>query len=285
MIGARNAVVLTQAIVYLVATGILLLLGVGAAALVVGSIVSYVLSGALAARHLSFVAPLAAMRVTRTDVRRYAAFGARGQVGQLAQYLNYRLDALILGALTGSGAVGVYAVATSLAEVVSQVSNASATVAFGELARVDGEPTIVARLVRTVLAAAIGTAVLTGIGGVMAIPVVFGDRFAESTAPFLILLPGVVALSVVKMLSAAFVASGNPGRMTIATLVSLGLTITLDIALVPTLGAVGAAIASTAAYAAGAIACVWIQQRSHPGPLALLLVARREDFALPGRRS
>ena len=106
----------------------------------------------------NFALPLA-------SVSAYVNFGLRGQVGQIAQYFNYRLDALILGGFAGVAPVGIYAISTSLAEVVSYVSNAAATVAFPRFAEAVQRPAQVSRIVRSALAAAATTAVLAGVGG------------------------------------------------------------------------------------------------------------------------
>jgi O-antigen/teichoic acid export membrane protein len=176
-----------------------------------------------------------------------------------------------------------------MAEIVSYVSNAAATVAFPRFAEVQRDAAYTARIVRATFAAAVFTAVIAGVFGTIAIPVIFGQRFADSVGPFLLLLPGTASLAIVKMLSAVFVGSGQPGKMTSAAIVALVLTVFLDFALIPGLGAAGAAIASTCAYVAGAATCIWLYRRTSSASLKQLLVLRTDDLRVlvahraPGR--
>ena len=97
--------------------------------------------------------------------------------------------------------------------------------------------------------------------------VVFGAPFDASIAPFLWLLPGTLGYVALGIFSSALVASSSPGLSSLGPLVSLGVGIALDIVLIPSFGAEGAAIASSAALLTG-------------GATALVLYRTRASFAL-----
>lgn len=276
-LGRRNSIVVAQGASYVVIAPALLALMPEPSALVVAVGCSYGVSCAAALVALRDVRAPWSYRRLAPILRRYAGFGSRGQVGQLAQYLNYRLDAMILGGLAGPRAVGAYAVATSVAEVVTYISNAAATVAFPRFAQTDSLSSV-SRTVRLTLFSATAVGLCVASAGAVAIPLVYGPSFSDSVAPFLLLIPGTVALAIVKMLSAFFVAKGRPGQMTTATLLSLGVTVTLDVVLIPPFGPIGAAIASTGAYIVGAVACLWLFRSSFGGDITLMLRPRVEDL-------
>ena len=88
--------------------------------------------------------------------------------------------------------------------------------------------------------------------GPLLLPLVFGDAFAESVTPFLLLLlPAALGYVALSILSSALVASGAPGRSSLGPLVSLVVATAVDFALIPRYGASGAAAAASIGYLAG----------------------------------
>lgn len=76
--------------------------------------------------------------VGRSDfalARRITAFGMRAQVGGVLSLLNLRLDVIILGALAGPAQVGVYVVASKLAELLRLPALALTWVTYPQFAR------------------------------------------------------------------------------------------------------------------------------------------------------
>jgi O-antigen/teichoic acid export membrane protein len=67
--------------------------------------------------------------------RRITAFGMRAQVGGVLSLLNLRLDVVILGALAGPAQVGVYVVASKLAELLRLPALALTWVTYPQFAR------------------------------------------------------------------------------------------------------------------------------------------------------
>jgi O-antigen/teichoic acid export membrane protein len=257
---ARSGVVIAQGLVYLVVTWLLLAAGHSAMAVVVGQGIA---AAAAIAVGLAVLLPMAA-RAPRADgawpLRSWLGFGLKGHPGQIGQFLNYRLDALILGAFHGPVAVGFYAVATSLAEVTSYGANAVSIAAGPRAVRADGR-TVLVRYVRITVVATIGLAVALGVVAPAVVPWLYGEEFRASVVPLILLLPGIVALVYVKLLAVGVVAEGRPDLVTLALGASLGATLILDFALIPPFGAAGAAAASTIAYTlgAGAIAASYVR--------------------------
>jgi Na+-driven multidrug efflux pump len=74
-----------------------------------------------------------------------------------------------------------------------------------------------------------------------------------------------------KLLGNALRAQGRPGLATAGAAAAFAVTLGLDIALIPAHGGLGAAIASTAAYSTGGIACGLIFARFFRFPARRLL--------------
>ncbi len=249
---ARAGILIVQSCVYLGVTWALLLAWGSAMSVVAGHAAALTVASAAA---LAVVLPVAARSPHSprgSSMRSLLAFGLKGHPGLIGQAFNYRLDAFILGAFHGPVAVGFYAVATSLAEVTSYGANAASIAAGPRAVRVDGR-LVLARFTRVTV---IGTAVIAialALSAPALVPFLYGADFSASVGPLLLLLPGVVALVYVKLLSVGLVAEGRPDLVTLAVLLSLGVTLAADLVLIPPFDATGAAAASTLAYAVGAV--------------------------------
>jgi O-antigen/teichoic acid export membrane protein len=198
----------------------------------------------------------------RSDILREAArYGVRGQAGDLLQYFNYRLDVIIVAMFWDTREVGLYTLAVSLAEFLWYIPNASALVVFPRTAGARDEAArftpLVFRVTFLMTLAAAGLALAAG----PVIPLVFGPGFRSSVAPFYVLLPGVVCLGAAKVLSADLSGRGLPGYNAIGSLISLVVTVALDLLLIPRHGAVGAGVASTLAYATSLLYTVIVWTR------------------------
>ncbi len=179
-----------------------------------------------------------------------SAFGARGQVGNMISLLNYRLDFVILGALSGAAVLGTYAVASKLAELLRLPSQSLYWVLYPRFAQqteVEAESRarqLIPRAGLFVAACAIPLALVAGV----IVPGIYGDAFRPAIIPTQILLLGVSAEGVAGVITAFLYGRGRPGLNSLATGGGLVVTVVLDLLLIPRFGAVGAAWASAAAY-------------------------------------
>lgn len=185
--------------------------------------------------------------------RRLAAeicrYGLRGQVGGMLSLVNLRLDVVILGALVGPGTLGVYAVASKYAELLRLPGLAVTYVLYPRLAVRDRGAA--ARDVAALMPRAFVLTVLAAIplaAGVPLLPLVYGPEFSGAMLPAYILLFGLIGEGVAGLVSAYLYGVGRPGANSLALAVSVVVTVGLDLALIPHYHAVGAAVASAAAY-------------------------------------
>lgn len=176
-------------------------------------------------------------------------YGLRGQVGGMLSLINLRLDVVILGALVGPGTLGVYAVASKYAELLRLPGLAVTYVLYPRLAVRDRAAA--GRDVAALMPRAFVLTVLAAIplaAAVPLLPLVYGPEFAGAMLPAYILLFGLIGEGVAGLVSAYLYGVGRPGANSIALGVSVVVTVGLDLALIPHYHAVGAAVASAAAY-------------------------------------
>jgi O-antigen/teichoic acid export membrane protein len=82
----------------------------------------------------------------------------------------------------------------------------------------------------------------------------FGSEFAAASRVLRLLLPGVLILTVGKVIAPFVCNRGRPAVATYVSLGALGLTVVLNVLLIPPLGIAGSAIASSISYAANGTA-------------------------------
>lgn len=182
--------------------------------------------------------------------RRVYSYGMRAQLGVILNLLNLRLDFALLGALAGPAVLGTYAVASKFAELLRLVPQSLTYVLYPRYAR-EGRSTAARKARKLIPAAGILTvagAVPLALAAGVILPLVYGHTFAPSVLPARIIIVGLAAEGVAGVITAFLYGAGRPGLNSLGLAVGLGLTVLLDLLLIPRLGAVGAALASAAAY-------------------------------------
>jgi len=183
-------------------------------------------------------------------VRSTLGYGLRGYVGNVFQFFNLRLDSLLVNAFINPAGVGIYTTSVRVAELLFQLPNAVGFVLFPKAAATSARSMnrFTPRVLRVTLllttAGALGLLVL----GKPLIVLIYGEAFASAYVPMLALLPGVVLLGGAKVLTNDIAGRGYPHYNSIATGISLIVTVALDLLLIPRLGILGASLASTASY-------------------------------------
>jgi O-antigen/teichoic acid export membrane protein len=212
--------------------------------------------------------------------RKVWLFAIRGQVGNVMLLVNLRFDFVIVDVLAGPAALGIYAVASKYAEVLRQPSDAIMWVAYPRFARGGGAAPVAAaraamrRAGFSVAAAAIPLAALS----VVVIPLLFGAAFASAVLPACILLIGLAGEGVAAVAIAYLYGHGMPGKASTGVGVGVAVTVVLDLVLIPKMGIVGAAVASTAAYLSTTLACVaFFVVHSRPAALRARRVGSQGD--------
>lgn len=133
------------------------------------------------------------------------------------------------------------------------------------------------RAARTNALLGLGLAAIWGVGGSVVIRWCFGPKFAPAYLPLLGLLPGMVFLGMQRVCGGPALRSGKPGRITAIYAGSLLANGLLNLWWIPTLGPLGAALASSVSYGLGALCFLaWTAQLAG-APLSEAVVPRWSD--------
>jgi O-antigen/teichoic acid export membrane protein len=192
--------------------------------------------------------------------RRAVTFGLKSHLGRVMMLGNYRLDQWILGAVAGSRELGLYSVAVAWAESLFYLPTALVIVQRPDLVRA-ARRDAASRAAATVRGAFLLT-LPVAVGLFLAAPLlcagVFGSSFSDSATSLRILVVGAFGVIALKQLSNALTAQSLPLSASAGIGVALAATVGLDVLLIPSHGAVGAAIASSIAYTIGGLAIIAI---------------------------
>jgi O-antigen/teichoic acid export membrane protein len=200
--------------------------------------------------------------------KRSVAFGAKAHVGRVMQLGNYRLDQVLLGAIAGPRELGLYSVAVAWAEALWFLPTALSYVQRPDLVRAVRPADAAAHAARAFRA----TALVTAVGALVMVAAapflcttLFGAEFEGSIDDLRVLVAGAFGMVALKLLGNALVARGHPVKQSVALGVGFVLTVLLDALLIPPLGGLGAALASTAAYTAAGMVIATIFLRALEG--------------------
>jgi O-antigen/teichoic acid export membrane protein len=209
-------------------------------------------------------------------------FGGRAILGTVAERLQFRADSFIVNAVVGVRATGIYSVTSGLAETLWYVPNALGTVMFSRAVDPKADAgRIAAVLTRTTIAVALVTAIPAFALGPRLVRFVYGSAFSDAGVALRLILPGIVAYSVVAVLSRYIVGRGRPGVGTLVLLGGLATNIVANLILVPRFGINGAAASSSISYVVTAIVTLAVFQRlSGRGIIETLVIQPSDARAL-----
>lgn len=195
--------------------------------------------------------PAAAAATVLTPTRDAWHFVLLIALTNLVSLANYRATLFLVERLRGLAEAGVYSVAVQVGELLWLLSSAVTVAAYHRIGSPDAREAaaLTLRAVRINLGATLLAAPLLALLAWALLPRVLGAVYADALWPLMLLLPGVAGYAAASSLSAYYTNQrGRPQWSAGIAGLSLALTLAIAAALVPRLGAVGAALATSAGY-------------------------------------
>jgi O-antigen/teichoic acid export membrane protein len=188
----------------------------------------------------------------REAIRLLIRGGLRWQPARVAQFALLRLDTLVVFGVLGAASAGVYSVGLSTASLVGIIpaqfaSNATYQATQGQGAAVGRNAT------RALWAGMVGALIVALVGWPM-IAVAYGQQYEASFAVLLAALPGVVAYSVLQVHTNHLRIIGSARDIAIASGLGVAAMVIALAVLVPAIGVLGAALASSVGAGVAAMA-------------------------------
>jgi O-antigen/teichoic acid export membrane protein len=163
-------------------------------------------------------------------------------------FVALRIDYWMITVFSNKTQLGFYALSVRLAQLLWIFPTLLASLLLPQVRKSTFQNQQLERLIRLVFTGNLLLAGFMGVIGYLLIPYFFGESFSESIIPFCLLLPGIVFLSLQILLSAYFSGKGLIKTNLITSTFLLILITVLDLLLIPTLGIIGASMASSLAY-------------------------------------
>ena len=252
---------------------------------VTGAVGAYLLSNGVGAvaifievRHLDRRTPEGS--TTEGSASELINYGARLYPSSITSYFNYRADVLLLNAMRISNAdIGLYGRAVNFAELLFYLPDSIGAIFYPTVAA--SSETYAHRMAPAVARFSVLLAIL---GGLALLPIAYVvilvvlPRFLGSMIPLVILLPGIVSLSLSKVLSSYISGLGRPGAATIAATIAMAVNIVSNLWLIPIAGIAGAATASLISYSVHAAIMVLFASRVSGLPIVAFIIPQRAEF-------
>jgi O-antigen/teichoic acid export membrane protein len=196
--------------------------------------------------------------------------------------LNYRIDILLLKALSTPAEVGIYSLGVSVAELLWQVPLAISVVVMSRSANAIDKQAMnhsTARLLRVSLVFGITISLFIVVLSPWVVPLVFGEKFRSSILIMQTILPGILMVIMFRILSGQLSGMGRPEVALKAFVPALVLNVVLNYLWIPNYGANGAVMATNISYTLGSVIYLVAYSRISGMRVKEILHFSREDWA------
>jgi O-antigen/teichoic acid export membrane protein len=221
-------------------------------------------------------------------LRPLTRFGVPAMFASFPQWLNLRMDQLVIVSFLPARQLGLYAVAVAWAQVSSPVLSALGSMVLPRLASeedLDRRSEMFAHASRLGVLLAVIVTVPTLAVTPFAVRLVFGYSYIGSIPSALLLVFGGGQLGLNYILSEALLGSGRPSGPMRAQFLGLIVTGATLAALLAPLGIFGAAISSVAGYGATTLWLLIEGKTLNRIPIRTLIIPGSQEFALLRPRS
>lgn len=212
--------------------------------------------------------------------REQLVYGGQVSMGSAMQFLNFRVDVFIIMIMLGTSALGVYSIGIGIGELLWQLSRPLNTATFGVISR--GTPSQAADATATCMRHSFGLVLLASIVVFFAapplVPLVYGNAFAEAGNVARVLLPGIIAYSMMPTLTTFFTQQlGKPKVPLMISAASTVICAAVTIVAIPRFGIMGGAIATSISYSLSfLLAAIYFVQKTKIAPAVLFKPTRRD---------
>lgn len=195
--------------------------------------------------------------------------------------LNYRVDILLLQKLSTMEEVGFYSLGVSIAEKLWQLPLAIGVVLMSRTVNTEDQDAInstTARLVRVSFIAGLIASAGMFVLSPYVLPAIWGEKFQPSVLIIQYILPGILFISIFRILSSRLAGIGKPQISIYVFLPALIVNVLLNLWWIPLYGAFGAVMATNVSYTLGTIAYIFVYSRIVHMPVLRIFEFQRSDF-------
>jgi len=247
-----------------------------------GAIISYAAAVLLTLFVLISRLPAGSLRLNFNKIllQESLKYGIKCYLGNIAQFLSYRIDIFLIALYLSPVEVGLYSIAVGFAEKIWLLPQSIATVLFPRVSAITPKEadSLTPRITRYAFFIAFLSGLVFFLFAKFLIVFLFGADFLPSVRPLLILLPGIVLLGGAKTISSDLAGRGKPQLNTYIAFSSLLLNVCLNLWLIPRWGITGAAVATTLSYSLSAVVVILIFKKISQKSISEIIFVKKKDF-------
>ncbi len=212
-------------------------------------------------------------------LRETYAFGLRSYVQILTQHMLLRVSFYMVSYFLGAAHVAFYTIALRFTELVLEVPQAIGLVLYPKLAALpeDEVHRVTAQTCRRTLMITAPAALALALIGPHIIVLWYGEAFRAATEPLPWAAVGVALMSIYVIVTRDFTSRAKQRINTMSGLVALGSNAILNVLMIPTMGIVGAAMATAISYAAACLVLITFFLRESGLSLRDVIIPKRSD--------
>ena len=217
----------------------------------------------------------------RDIIKQMLSLGLVYAFALLVVNLNYKIDVILLDNLSSAFETGIYSKGVSITEYLWQIPMLLSTVVFARSAVSKDDKAFslkVTQLLRLSIVAIGFASLILFLVSKFFIVLLYGESFVGSVMVLNTLLPGVLLLTIFKVINMDLSGKGKPWVSLKAMIPALIVNVVLNFIFIPKYGAVGAAIASTISYSIAALLFVHFYSKETKIPVLEIIRYRRSDF-------
>lgn len=224
----------------------------------------------------------------RKEAKAYApkciSYGYKAHLGNIVAFLNYRIDVFLVGFYLGPGPVGIYALAVLMAERLWILSYAASSVILPRISELNKDADVQKQVTpivgRWVLFATVGISVLVVLFGHPLLLLMYGPKFIYAYTVMLWLLPGVILISLSRVLGNDIAARGRVDINLYSAIAVMVVNLVACVILIPRYGLIGGALSTSIGYFADCVLRVVVYARLSENHWYASLIPHRSDLSL-----
>lgn len=214
------------------------------------------------------------------ELKHTLSFSKLAYIGNIFQFLSYKMDFWFIGYFAGNANLGIYSLAVNLSQMLWLLPQAISTILISYTAGDSLKKSIqnTNTLSRIAMLFLLMSAIVLGLLAHLLIPNLYGIEFTGSISLLQILLIGVVPFSITTILASYFAGVGNIKVNLYCSFIGFLISLIFDLILIPIYGTFGAAIATVLAYSASTLYILFAYLRITKSKLVELIVFSKNDF-------
>lgn len=216
-------------------------------------------------------------KVNIIEFKKNFLYGFRGYLSNIFSFLNYRIDMFLIMKFLNPAMLGIYSVAVTIAEKIWLLPNVISYVLFPHIA-IYKDKKMTPLLSRWIFIVMVIISALLVIVLKPLIILVYSKAYQYSYTPFIYLLPGIIFLSIGKLMASDVIGRGYTKYTLNAAVISALVNILLNIVLIPKYQLKGAAIASSFSYSINTFYLIWAHIKLTGNSLKELFFIKKEDI-------